>query len=73
MLQGRRELSLDTDGAMEIGKRIELFADDALNETPGGDIGTLAGRPLRLRFAIRDADRYGYRFAKAEAERTVRA
>lgn len=28
----------------------------------GGDVSTLAGKPVRLRFALKDADLYSYRF-----------
>ncbi len=29
----------------------------------GGDVGGLAGRPVRLRFVLRDADRFAFRFS----------
>jgi hypothetical protein len=29
----------------------------------GGDLGSLAGKPVRLRFVLRDADLYALQFA----------
>jgi hypothetical protein len=29
----------------------------------GSDVGALAGRPVRLRFALQDADLYAYQFS----------
>ncbi|MFO1022237.1 MAG: hypothetical protein U0903_16325, partial [Planctomycetales bacterium] len=32
----------------------------------GGDVGKLAGKPVRIRFVLRDADLYAYRFGTGE-------
>jgi hypothetical protein len=42
-----------------VGNEIER----AVDWTAGGDVGRLAGRPVRLRFALADADLYAIRFA----------
>jgi hypothetical protein len=42
-----------------------IYGDDielAVRWRGGGDIGTLAGRPIRVRFALRDADLYAFGF-----------
>jgi hypothetical protein len=45
----------------------EVFGDD-LDRTVvwkgGGDVGPLAGRPVRLRFVLRDADLFSFRFGE---------
>lgn len=38
--------------------------DRTVNWDKGGDVGAMAGMPLRLRFVLRDADLYSYRFAQ---------
>jgi hypothetical protein len=46
-----------------------MYGDDlARAVTWGGkaDVGQLAGRPLRLRFVLRDADLYAFQFADAQ-------
>lgn len=46
----------------------EVFADETdrpVRWTSGAALGALAGRPLRLRFALCDADLYAFRFAEA--------
>ena len=43
----------------------DVFGDEierTVRWTGGGDLGRLAGQPVRLRFALRDADLYSYRF-----------
>ncbi len=39
-------------------------------EGPGGDLRPLAGRPVRLRFVLRDADLYAFQFVPYEPEPT---
>lgn len=44
----------------------EVFGDTlqrTVTWNGGGDLGKLAGQPVRLRFVLRDADLYSYRFA----------
>lgn len=52
---------------LAIGKRRELFVDHFLIERivawkQGADVSTLAGRPVRLRFTMKDADLFALRF-----------
>lgn len=50
----------------------EIIGDDlAFPVRWRGDVGTVTGQPVRLRFALRDADLYGYRFAKGTAARSA--
>ncbi len=45
---------------------IELFGDEIAEECKwkdSGDLSSLAGQPVRLRFVLKDADVYSYRFA----------
>ncbi len=45
----------------------ELYGDDiaeAYSWKSGGDVSALAGMPVRLRFAMKDADLYSYRFGE---------
>ena len=45
----------------------ELFGDEiaeAYSWTAGNDVSTLAGKPLRLRFMMKDCDLFSYRFAE---------
>jgi hypothetical protein len=45
----------------------EIIGDDlAFPVRWRGDLGALAGRPVRLRFVLRDADVYSYRFTTEE-------
>ncbi len=49
---------------------VEIIGDDlAFPVRWRGDLRTLVGQPVRLRFVLRDADLYSYRFALAERER----
>jgi hypothetical protein len=44
---------------------VELYGDDiaeAYSWKNGGDVSALAGQPVRLRFELRDADLYSWRF-----------
>ena len=45
---------------------------DAIDRTAqwksGGDVGSLAGQIVRLRFVLRDADVYSFRFADKESQ-----
>ena len=34
----------------------------------GGDVGGMAGQPIRLRFFLKDADRYSFQFTSDQAE-----
>jgi len=46
----------------------ELFGDELSHEVrwrAGGDVKSLAGKPVRLRFVLRDADLYSFRFEPA--------
>ena len=48
---------------------IEFFGDSVAQEVrwdQGPDVSSLAGQPVRLRFVMKDADLYSYRFATAE-------
>jgi hypothetical protein len=63
----------EIDGTPVPGFRLsecdEMYGDDlARAVTWGGkaDVGQLAGRPLRLRFVLRDADLYAFQFADAQ-------
>ena len=38
----------------------------------GGDLGALAGKPVRLRFVMKDADLYAIRFAPDETSKAAR-
>lgn len=40
--------------------------DRIVKWTRGGDLGALAGRPVRLKFALKDADLYAFRFRPAQ-------
>ena len=44
----------------------EIFCDDIRHivrwENTGGDVRPLAGKPVRLRFVLRDADLYSFQF-----------
>lgn len=45
----------------------ELYGDDAdkaYSWKSGGDVSPLKGKPVRLRFVLKDADVYAYRFSK---------
>lgn len=66
---------LDMDGkpvpgfAMEdcpeiYGDRIE----QSISWKSGSDVGKLAGKPIKLRFALKDADLYAFQFRQQEAE-----
>jgi len=52
-----------TSGAepIRIGPRLELLVDDYLIEKLAGD-AHLAGKPVRLRITLRDADLFAFRF-----------
>ena len=50
------------DAPAAFGDKIE--APFAWNKGKGTDVSPLAGKPVRLRFVLRDADLYSYRFAK---------
>ena len=48
---------------------IEFFGDSVAQEVrwdQGPDVSSLAGQPVRLRFLMKDADLYSFRFATAE-------
>lgn len=50
---------------------IEFFGDSVAEEVrwdQGPDVGSLTGKPIRLRFVMKDADVYSYRFLTAEQE-----
>jgi hypothetical protein len=60
----------DAEGAPLSGYALadsrELYGDqiaEAYSWTSGADLSALAGRPVRLRFLLKDADLYSYRFA----------
>lgn len=45
----------------------EIFGDSigyTVPWKPGGNLGAYAGRPVRLRFVLKDADLYSLRFVK---------
>ena len=47
------------------GECVEIFGNRLampVRWKQGGDLGTLAGRPVRLRFVMKDADVYALRF-----------
>ena len=50
----------------------EIYGDDLRFvvrwQNAGGDVRDLAGRPIRLRFVLRDADLYSYQFVPYEPE-----
>jgi hypothetical protein len=56
---------------IDIGRRRELFVDrylygdelDAAVSWKGGELATLAGQPVRLRFVLKDADLFALRSA----------
>ena len=59
----------DLDGSPYPGHALEdcpeKFGDEiegAMSWKGGADVGRLAGRPVRLRFALKDADLYAFRF-----------
>jgi hypothetical protein len=59
----------DADGAPIPGFALDdcppVFGDSherAVTWNGGGDVSTLAGKPVRLRFVLKDADLYAYRF-----------
>jgi len=61
---------LDEAGApiegFALGDGVEMLGDDlerTVEWAGGTDVGPLAGRPVRLRFALKDADLYSFRFA----------
>ncbi len=41
--------------------------DAAVAWKSGGDVSSLAGKPVRLRFVLKDADVYALRFADAKS------
>lgn len=54
---------------IDIGSRLELMIDDYLIEsqqvvswTTGPDVSGLAGKPVRLRFVLKDANLHSLRF-----------
>ena len=50
---------------------IEFFGDSVEQEVrwdQGPDVSSLAGKPIRLRFLIKDADLFSFRFAQAVSE-----
>ena len=63
----------DADGRPIAGHALadahELYGDtlslEAAWKEKGPDVGSLAGKPVRLRFVVRDADLYSYRFTKS--------
>lgn len=65
----------DTDGRPIAGHTLrdcpEIFGDQVDRTVAwknGADVSALAGRPIRLRFVMRDADLYSFRFKTAGAE-----
>ena len=56
-------LAVVTNGAepIGIGSRLELLVDDYLIEKLTGG-ARLAGKPVRLRITLRDADLFAFRF-----------
>ena len=45
----------------------EIFGDEIARTVSwkrGGDVGTLAGQPVRVRFEMKEADLYSFRFAE---------
>jgi len=49
----------------DIGSRLELFGDSLsyiVFWNTGGDLSGQAGKPVRLRFVMKDADLYAVRF-----------
>ena len=47
----------------------EIFGDThnrTVNWKPGANLGKLAGKPVRLRFVLKDADLYSFRFTKPD-------
>ena len=50
---------------------IEFFGDSVEQEIrwdQGPDVGSLAGKPVKLRFTMKDADLYSFRFAEVDTE-----
>lgn len=69
-----KKVSTMKDNApVAIGSDHQIFVDDFwIAEAKGGvrwgrgeNLGALAGRPVRLRFALKDADLYAFRFQTA--------
>lgn len=65
----------DADGAPIAGYTLDdcppQFGDDiahTIRWKNGGDVRSLAGRPVRLRFVLQDADLYSYRFTPFEPD-----
>ncbi len=52
-----------------IGNEIER----AVRWKGGPSVSQVAGRPIRLQFALRDADLFAYRFGKSEASSSERS
>ncbi len=53
-----------------LDKCAEIFGDeieDVVRWAEGGDVGALAGRPVRLRFVMKDADLFAFRFREKGA------
>lgn len=50
----------------------EIFCDDVRHvvrwKKQGGDVRPLAGKPVRLRFALKDADLYSFQFVPYEPD-----
>ncbi|MDZ7617750.1 MAG: hypothetical protein U1E05_12145, partial [Patescibacteria group bacterium] len=49
----------------------EIFCDSlryVVRWRQGGDVGSLAGKPVRLRFVLRDADLYAFQFVPYEPD-----
>ncbi len=54
-----------TLGGFELEHCPVVFGDEierVVKFTPGSDLGSLAGRPVRLRFVMKECDLYSYRF-----------
>ena len=53
--------------AMQRGEMNPIFGDQIeriVSFKSGSDVSQLAGKPIRLRFAIKDGDVYSFRFRK---------
>lgn len=48
------------DCVMQIGNEL----DRKVTWKPGGNVGSLAGKPMRLRFSVKDADVYSFQFTE---------
>ena len=66
---------LDVEGRPQPGYALddcpERFGDEidgVMSWDGGGDVSSLAGRPVRLRFALKDADLYAFRFRPSGGE-----